>query len=308
MSMREWLYPAAVLVVTTVLLSFGISGSSDNRRKPRDKPWLGALSDMLIGADGRWSTSKTMFTLWTYAVAYGLLSILFLRNAVGLTDNGLDGSYLFLLGFPVGSAVIAKQITVASLANGDLFKEDGTPSGNPLTDLTGDDGGKVDLGDLQYVLFNLIGLAYFFYLYNHNAKAGLPKLPSTVVLLISVSAVAYIGKKALAKTIGPVLTSLSVSSGKAGDNVFMDARNLVDPDKPLTDPSNASVLVVFTPRVNGKDDPSAEIAVPPTGPLGGTSNLTRVSVTVPAMTKTAYSLRLANYLGVRSNPERFTVQ
>ena len=309
--MREWVYPAAVLLVVTLALSLGArgrtpSGEVSSPRRVRHKPELGVVSDMLIGADGRWSTSKTMFTLWTYAVGLVLLSILFMRNAAAISDNGIDGTYLFLLGFPVGGAVIAKQLTLSSITNGDLFKKDGTPSGNPLIDLTGDDTGRLDLGDFQYVLFNAITVGYFIYLYHHAPAAGLPKLPSTLVLLVSVSASAYLGKKALAQSEGPVIVAVSDHAGNPKDQLFLMVAHLVDPTKPLTDAVNAAVVVIFTPTTGGAENTDAERAVPPAGNLSGSNDLVRVNFTVPAdLSAGAYSLRVGNYLGVRSEPMVF---
>jgi hypothetical protein len=260
---------------------------------------------MLVGKDGRWSTSKTMFTIWTYAVGLVLLSILFLRNASVISDKGIDGSYLFLLGFPVGGAVIAKQLTASSITNGDLFKKDGTPSGNPLIDLTGDDIGHVDLGDFQYVLFNAIAIGYFIYLYHHAPKSGLPTLPSTLVLLVSVSASAYLGKKALARSQGPVIMALSDHAGDPGDKCFLTATRLVDPTKPLTDPVNGTVLVTFTSITGDLEDKTAERSVSP-DTLAGGHDLARVDFTVPAaLAPGDYSLRVENYLGVPSGSVRF---
>src|SRR5262249_44955092 len=85
-----------------------------------DRP---AGRSVLIGADGRVSTSKTMATLWTAALAYMLIVmglIAAFTNAQG--DNTSPGDilnalisptstlYLVLLGGPFAAAVLAKVI------------------------------------------------------------------------------------------------------------------------------------------------------------------------------------------------------
>ncbi len=300
---REWAVPAVVLLVITLLLSIAGIG------KPYPIGWLGVLGFMLIGADKRWSTSKTMFTLWTYAVAFVLISILTLRTASVIADNGIDGSYLFLLGFPVGAAVIAKQITVTSISNGDLFNADGSPSPNPLIDLTSDNEGKLDLGDFQYVLFNAIALGYFFYLYNHDPPSGLPQIPSTLILLTSVAASAYLGKKALqASGVAPVITATESDGAAKSTQFYFNATHVTSPSKPLDDSVNETVRVTLTPLDPDTQSENVEGALPPipAANLGGSSEVTVVTFMLTDEPGD-YNLRVQNYVGVMSNARKLTI-
>jgi hypothetical protein len=105
---------------------------------------------------------------WTSTVVYGLLSLLAAKllgsDAPWQTqiDHGLQEAYLLLLGGPYAAAVIAKYTAVATegAANKTI-----APEASPAKDarnLIADDDGDTDLGDFQYVLFNLVALAFFF--------------------------------------------------------------------------------------------------------------------------------------------------
>jgi hypothetical protein len=61
------------------------------------------------------------------------------------------------------------------------------------------DDGTTDLGDLQYVIFNLITAVYFVAQFVNPNGSGLPTIPGTLLGLTSVSASLYVGKKAVSR-------------------------------------------------------------------------------------------------------------
>ena len=103
---------------------------------------------MIIGEDGRTSTSKTFILTWTLLVAWGLLALLIAGefvaphacltatvtgpaprchgDRVGLLQRGwfhfvhagLSGGYLVLLAVPASAGVAAKGITQARVQSG----------------------------------------------------------------------------------------------------------------------------------------------------------------------------------------------
>jgi hypothetical protein len=82
----------------------------------------GGLWRLIIGKDGRFSTSLTQAALWTLALSYGLLYLLLRSNlCTGGTScvptptafDELDATYLFLLGGRFAAAAAAK-VTVAT--------------------------------------------------------------------------------------------------------------------------------------------------------------------------------------------------
>lgn len=156
---------------------------------------------LIIGQDNRVSTSKTVSVVWTYTVASALLSFIIARwmGHSGGYDNliatGVDAQYALLFGGPLGAAILAKGIVSAQLSSGDTAKP---AADNPaLGQLVQNDVGDTDLGDLQYVLFNVLALVFFFGEILRVPQSGMPTIPDVLLGLTSVAAVGYVGKKAL---------------------------------------------------------------------------------------------------------------
>lgn len=182
---------------------------------------------LVIGADGRASTSKVQVVLWTFAVFYALTFLLLWGRSTGCADlediedspcaqavvgrqtfdhvaNGeLQHEYYALLGLPLLAAITAKAVTVGKLAEGEIgsnaieAEQGGIIDG--LGEVVSNNSGETDLIDFQYFAFTLLALAYFFTQFLSQPAGGLPDLPPTLVGLMGVSAGAYTAKKAVAK-------------------------------------------------------------------------------------------------------------
>lgn len=116
---------------------------------------------------------------------------------------GLSGSYLILLGVPASAGVAAKAIT-QSQVTGTGFKKP-KPPGKPnpfarAAEIFSADDGTTDIGDFQYVIFNLVTAAYFVTQFLNPNGSGLPTIPDTLLGLTSVSAGLYVAKKAVTNT------------------------------------------------------------------------------------------------------------
>jgi len=142
--------------------------------------YFGAL---YVGKDGRWSTSKLQALLWTYAVLFGLASLIvaaWLGDDTGWTKQeklGLQEEYLILLGGPFAAAVLSKAITTQKAKDGTLPKSEAQETatvGEGLSQVISDDTGDTDLVDTQYFLFNLLALAYFLGSFTFNLDQGFP--------------------------------------------------------------------------------------------------------------------------------------
>ncbi len=176
------------------------------------------LQSLVVGADGRASTSKTQAALWTYAVLFAFSYMLVLgrvpydrpeRPRIGLdnalgafVDVELQPEYIALLGLPVAAAVAAKALTTGKVAQNQVTKPPGDKSGVAagVAELVSNDAGQSDLLDFQYFAFNLLMLAYFFVAFISSAdtpSAGLPDIPPTLLTLGGVSTTSYVVKKAL---------------------------------------------------------------------------------------------------------------
>jgi hypothetical protein len=196
------------------------------------------LKSLLVGTDGRVSTSKVQAILWTFAVLY-VLTLLLVAGRVllearncgaagqpacdqppvmalkGAFDNvvqhDLQPEYFALLGIPLGAAVAAKALTMNKVANGDMVKPLPTQSGlgTGFAEIICNDRGETDAFDFQYFAFNLLTLAYFFVQFFTHAAEGLPAIPATLLVLSGVSGVTYTTKKALEQDVGPAITAAS---------------------------------------------------------------------------------------------------
>jgi hypothetical protein len=199
---------------------------------------------LYLGKDNRASTSKAVVLAWTYAIVYALISLLVAKwmgsNQAWktFTDKGLQEEYLLLLGGPYAAAVIAKYTVVA----GDTGDKPAAPNlgagGTDAKNLVTDDDGETDLGDFQYVLFNLLALAVFLGSFIPHLLDALPDIPPTVTGLALTSAGGYAAKKAAGRVAGPQLTSIFPSSVTASTAATVEVfgRNLVtgtgDADRP----------------------------------------------------------------------------
>lgn len=189
------------------------------------------------GKDNRASTSKSVALAWTYSIVWGLLCLLAIRlmGETGGWDalvetGGLQEEYLLLLGGPYAAALIAKYAAVA----GD------TKTAEPKTDadlvddaknLIVDDTGDTDLGDFQYVLFNLVALAFFIGVFLQSPKMGFPDLPDLLIGLALTSAATYAAKKAATGAAGPELASVFPTTVENQGTVDLFGRNLVSQGK-----------------------------------------------------------------------------
>ena len=203
-----------------------------------------ALGAILAGQDNRLSTSKTVAFAWTVAVAFGLLSLVV---AIWLGDRapwdlqvarGLQEEYLLLLGGPYAAAILAKYATSQQQDT----KTQGPVGGAGATRLVTNDNGDTDLGDFQYVLFNVIGLMFFFGDFIGHLATGFPNLPPLLTGLVLTSTGGYSAKKLLQQP-APTLISVTPSSAAPDATVQIFGTNLEVPTSAAGQDLHPSVLV-----------------------------------------------------------------
>lgn len=193
------------LVVGVPLIAWGLRSIwwlVSGRGKGATLPALWWGRSLVIGQDNRVSTSKTAALVWTYTLAGALLSFLIARwlghpeGLDQLNGQGLNAQYAVLIGGPLGAAILAKGIVSAQIDSG-ISAKPAADSASP-GQLVQNDTGQTDLGDLQYLLFNVVALAFFYGDIFRAPQAGLPTVPDVLLGLTSVAAVGFVGKKALA--------------------------------------------------------------------------------------------------------------
>jgi hypothetical protein len=214
--------------------------------KERRRSALGAI---LAGTDHRTSTSKTVVFAWTLAVAFGLLSLLI---AIWLGDHGpwdrqvesgLQEEYLLLLGGPFAAAVLAKYAAVSNAES----KPDAPVGEADAAQLINNDQGDTDLGDLQYVLFNVIALAFFLGDFIGGLATGFPDLPPLLTGLVLTSTGGYVAKKLLIQA-APTLTSVLPAAAAPGASVQVFGTNLAVPSTVSGTGKQLSATVVMGSR------------------------------------------------------------
>ena len=185
----------------------------------------------LIGKDRRFSTSLTQVALWTVATCTGfayLLGRVMFNKATfdSVIPTARWDEYLILLGGPFAAAVLAKGITTYKLDQGTLQKSEPATT-TPLQVVQGDDG-TADLVDAQYLLFNVVALAYF--VVQLCATSKLPEIPPPLLALTGATAAAFVGNKAAQRN-APTVTSVSPSTVEQGGTITIYGTNFDPGDK-----------------------------------------------------------------------------
>lgn len=219
----------------------------------RDGPDLGWLS-VLVGADGRLSTSKSAIWLWTAGVAYAFLYItgvaVFVDTKATLVSSPWE-QYLLLLGGPFAAGVLAKYTVVTKLNNGTIGKtlipglaqptavgHVGGDQSAQLSDVVSNDSGSLDLVDSQYFLFNLVAFAYAAATFlsnnfNHlvvDGKYSLPSIPSPLLALTGAAAATYVANKAVQKDSPGIDSVVPTQNVQTGAEILVRGVNLVPHD------------------------------------------------------------------------------
>ena len=238
-STKQWIAAALLAAILAVIwLVFHRRKGASGTDGSQDASGRGGI---LVGADGRYSTSKAVAFLWTIVVGYCLLALVMVATAkvsgaanvpagrippdfVAAALKPLGSDYLILLGGPFAAAILAKTIVTQRTADGTLQK---TSVDNPsIRDIVADDSGQLDLVDFQYVFFNLIAAVYVITQFVPHPAHGIPDIPGAFTALIGVTAGVYTGNKAL--TTNPAQVSdVFPKTVAPSSNVVVTGANLV---------------------------------------------------------------------------------
>lgn len=235
--LAAFVYAAAVVLAVLAFLHFVVltkqrqadqqqSAEADGRetgstRPPATTPPRPAsrqgLYGLVVGNDNRLSTSKLQIFLWTITVVWAVLTLVF--RFTGSESEAADAftiqaEYLILLGFPATAGIVAKTLTMGRVQSGAIVKP---PADSPTAaDIVSNDEGDADLGDWQYLLFNIVALAVFYRLFLAEPDLGLPAIPETVVALTGGSAALYTVKKAQERQQSPSINWIKPSTINVG--------------------------------------------------------------------------------------------
>jgi hypothetical protein len=204
-----------ILVAFTLGVSFVIGGAG--------------IARLIVGEDDRGSTSKAQALLWTFAVAFALLSLL-LRDPSKISDQGISTDYLYLLGFPAATLVASKGITLHKTQAGTVAKAGRSAPTlwlkvrSVLADLFVDDSGDPSLHDTQIILFNLLAVAWYVVTFLQTPTNPFPDLPDTLLVLSGVASATYVGGKLVANQ-SPAINAIFPSQAAPGDLVTITGAN-----------------------------------------------------------------------------------
>jgi len=159
------------------------------------------FSKLYEGADGRLSTSKFQFFLWTVVVVFSYAALYTLKLSLpGSRFEALPSlpeNLMIALGISILSASAAKAITVSYINTNKISKT--TISSARFGQLFQDDSGKPDLSKLQVLAWTFIALATYLIAVGHNLASHNPELPDidkSLMALMGLGHGAYLATKA----------------------------------------------------------------------------------------------------------------
>jgi hypothetical protein len=149
-----------------------------------------------IGEDNRYSISKFQLFLWTVAVLFAYITVMFARFQQGLSGDvpNVPDNVLLALGLSGATSIVAKGIKVNNLRTG---KELSTTLDNhgPLSTLLTDDDGSLSLHKLQYLVWTFVAIGVFLVSLDQSNRLTLPDIDTTLLVLSGIGAGTYLGKK-----------------------------------------------------------------------------------------------------------------
>jgi IPT/TIG domain-containing protein len=164
----------------------------------------------VVGADGRLSTSKFQFFLWTGIALFTFVWIICERGQGGpaqLALPDLPRNLMIAMGFSITTVAGAKGITVSYVNSGRVAKPEATPSEQgKLSGLVATDDGRPDLLKIQMLVWTVIGaIIYLARVFGHVSEYAIckptttsqcfPDIDEVLMVLMGLGQGAYLGGK-----------------------------------------------------------------------------------------------------------------
>jgi hypothetical protein len=229
---------------------------------------------IIEGADGRPSSSKLQFWLWTVVALFSYAALYTARlldahsaDAIGSIPHSL----LIAMGLSIVTATGAKTITSSYVQSGKIAKTTAGAADGLLSPLLLDDSGSPDLSKMQMLAWTVIAIGI--YLIAVGYKIGskdpaklmeLPDIDQALMVLMGLGQGAYLGKK-LVTTTTPRLNGLSPTTGAKGTKVIITGLSFGDKDGGQVTYDGKAI---DSSLVSSWADTSIQFAVPDTNPDG----------------------------------------
>lgn len=165
-----------------------------------------ARGSLIRGIDGRPSTSKAQWWIWTAVVIFGYIAVFAERCLRGDIGVGIEvpQNLLLAMGFSGATMVAAKAVTTAHVVQGVVDK---TRTSRDVGGIVTDDDGLPDLSKVQNIVFTIIGVVvYLVRLAKQGDASSLPVLVDidpSLMLLMGLSHGGYLGAKIATRDIEP---------------------------------------------------------------------------------------------------------
>lgn len=157
---------------------------------------------LVEGADGRPSSSKFQFWLWTITIIptfCGLYAMQMKALGYSSVENEWPRNLLIVMGMSVLTTAAAKGITVGYISSNRLVKTSvAQDTGGSFSQIFLDDSGFPDLSKVQMLAWTLIAVVIYLISVVHKYHTGdwkLPDIDNSLMVLMGLGHGAYLGKK-----------------------------------------------------------------------------------------------------------------
>jgi hypothetical protein len=185
--------------------------------------FTGTLNIALLfeGVDGRSSTSKFQFFVWTATIIYFYIVFYFARGVVGVIPDNL----LITMGFSITTMAASKGITSGFVSNGLILKNINKKTG--IRGLALDDDDVPDLSKIQMLIWTVIAIVVYTlnFIKTLNTSNGLPDIDGTLMTLMGLGQGGYLVKK-FATSDKIMISGLSLDTGTS--NVTISGQSFDD--------------------------------------------------------------------------------
>jgi hypothetical protein len=194
--------------------------------------WITGKMDPLQaakGADGRLSTSKFQFLVWTAVVVFSYAWLYAARARAGHTDaiDTVPQNVLLAMGISIVTLAGAKAITSSYVLSGRINKP-APAEGASMSDLVADDNDAPDLTKIQMLVWTLIAVVVYLVQVNASVPhfAGcvqgtactFPDIDAALMVLMGLGQGAYLGNK-LVTVDTPRISASAPAAGGWGTQV-----------------------------------------------------------------------------------------